>query len=163
VLRPKTGLYDPAFEHDSCGVAFVARLDGAQLNETVTQALRALENLEHRGAAGADADTGDGAGILVQVPDAFLRGVVPFELPEAGRYGVAVCFLPQESGRRAELERLLEQTVKAEGQRVLGWRDVPVRRNEAGSHARAFAPVIRQLFVAAADELADRFALERRL
>src|SRR5947199_8304209 len=105
------GLYDPAYEHDSCGVAFVARLDGAATHEAVSQALRALENLEHRGAAGADADTGDGAGILVQLPDAFLRAALPFELPLAGRYGGAVCFLPQESKRPAQLERLLADTV----------------------------------------------------
>ena len=93
----KQGLYDPAFEHDACGVAFVARLDGVRSHEPVAQALRALEHLEHRGAAGADAETGDGAGILVQLPDAFLRASVGFELPPPGRYGVAVCFLPQEA------------------------------------------------------------------
>ena len=96
----KQGLYDPAFEHDACGVAFVARLDGRRCHETVDRALQALANLEHRGAEGADAETGDGAGILVQLPDAFLRGVVPFELPPPGRYGVAVCFLPQRAERR---------------------------------------------------------------
>jgi len=132
-------------------------------HETIERALRALENLEHRGAAGADADTGDGAGILVQVPDAFLRASVPFELPAAGRYGIAVCFLPQQAARRQELERLFEDTVEAEGQTVLGWRDVPVRRTEAGSQARLFAPVIRQLFIGASDELDDLMAFERKL
>ncbi len=158
----RQGLYDPAFEHDACGVAFVARLDGVRSHEAIERALRALENLEHRGAAGADADTGDGAGILVQMPDAFFRGVVSFELPASGRYGVAVCFLPQDRARRLELEALLEQTVAAEGQTTLGWRDVPVRRAEAGSQARLFAPVIRQLFVGAADSL-DDLAFERKL
>src|SRR6476620_3853490 len=117
----KQGLYDPAFEHDACGVAFVARLDAQPTHEAVTRALTALENLEHRGAAGADADTGDGAGILVQMPDAFLRGVAGLSLPPRGAYGVAVCFLPQKASRRREFERLLEETVEAEGQRVLGW------------------------------------------
>jgi glutamate synthase domain-containing protein 2/glutamate synthase domain-containing protein 1/glutamate synthase domain-containing protein 3 len=143
------GLYDPAFEHDACGVAFVARLDGAASHETIDRALAALANLEHRGAEGADAATGDGAGILVQLPDAFLRAVVPFEVPAPGRYGVAVCFLPQEQSRRSELERLLERTAEAEGHVVLGWRDVPVVADAAGTEARSVAPVIRQLFVGA--------------
>src|SRR5215831_14560649 len=107
-MRPH-GLYEPASEHDSCGVAFVARLDGSGTHETIDRALAALANLEHRGAEGADAGTGDGAGILMQLPDEFLRGVVPFELPAQGRYGVCVCFLPQDPGRRGELEELLEQ------------------------------------------------------
>ena len=157
----KQGLYDPIYEHDACGVAFVARLDGRRSHETVDRALRALENLEHRGAAGADADTGDGAGILLQLPDAFLRASVTFELPAAGRYGVGFCLLPSEPGRRQELERVLEDIVLAEGQTALGWRDVPVRRNEAGSHARVFAPVMRQLFVGTG--LEDRLAFERKL
>ena len=139
----KQGLYDPAFEHDSCGVAFVARLDGERSHETIDRALRALENLEHRGASGADAETGDGAGILMQLPDAFLRATAGFELPPPGQYGVAVCFLPQEAARRAELEVLLEQTVAAEGQAVLGWRDIPVDTRKAGAHAALFAPVMR--------------------
>src|SRR4029077_20921635 len=96
------GLYDPAYEHDSCGVAFVARLDGVPTHLAVTRALTALENLEHRGAAGADADTGDGAGILVQTPDAFLRATAELRLPPPGTYGVAVCFLPQKASRRLE-------------------------------------------------------------
>src|SRR6188472_2739295 len=98
------GLYDPAYEHDACGVAFVARLDGAPAHETLQRALKALANLEHRGAAGADASTGDGAGILVQLPDAFFRAVLQADLPPAGRYGIAVCFLPHERARRAGLE-----------------------------------------------------------
>ncbi|MFL5953373.1 MAG: glutamate synthase large subunit, partial [Gaiellaceae bacterium] len=155
-----TGLYDPSFEHDACGVAFVARLDGAPTHEAVRRALVALSNLEHRGAAGADADTGDGAGILVQLPDSFLRAVAGFELPE--RYGVAVCFLPQRASRRVELEELLEATVLAEGQTVLGWRDVPTDSEHVGSQARLFAPVIRQLFVGASPEL-DADAFERKL
>src|ERR671926_743453 len=101
----RRGLYDPAFEHDSCGVAFVARLDGTRSHETIVRALTALENLEHRGAAGADADTGDGAGILVQLPDAFVRATAEVRLPARGAYGVAVCFLPQRTSRRLELEQ----------------------------------------------------------
>jgi glutamate synthase domain-containing protein 2/glutamate synthase domain-containing protein 1/glutamate synthase domain-containing protein 3 len=154
------GLYDPAFEHDACGVGFVARLDGTRSHETVRRALAALANMEHRGAAGADPGTGDGAGILVQLPDAFFRAVAGFRLPE--RYGVAVCFLPQKASRRLELEELLERTVAAEGQTVLGWRDVPVDPRHTGEQAGIFAPVIRQLFVGAADGL-DELAFERKL
>src|SRR5690348_9554977 len=118
------GLYDPAFEHDACGVAFVVRPDGRKTHEAVRRALQALVNLEHRGAAGADAATGDGAGILLQIPDRFFREELDVELPPPGAYGVGTCFLPREGGER--LERLLEETVRAEGQRVLAWRDVPV-------------------------------------
>src|SRR5581483_9559935 len=157
------GLYDPRFEHDSCGVGFVARLDGARSHETVMRALRVLANMEHRGAAGADADTGDGAGILVQVPDAFFRSTAGLELPPPGRYGVATCFLPRLAARRRELEQLLEDTVSAEGYGVLGWRDVPVRANAAGRQAQLHAPRIRQLFVAAADGVDEPMALERGL
>lgn len=155
------GLYDPAFEHDSCGVGFVARLDGTRSHETVDRALTALENMEHRGAEGADADTGDGAGILVQIPDAFFRAVLPFELPEPGAYGVAVCFLPRDDARRAATEASLEETVAAEGADVLGWRDVPVDARHSGSHAAVFAPVIRQLFIGSRGERGLDF--ERRL
>src|SRR5690242_16830196 len=148
------GLYDPAYEHDACGVAFVARLDGTKSHETVRRAITALENLEHRGAAGADPDTGDGAGILLQMPDALFRGVVGPELPPAGRYGVAVCFFPREDEpERARFEWLLEETVAAEGQRVVCWRDVPVDRGHVGVTASQFEPCIRQLVVAAAPGL----------
>jgi len=157
------GLYDPAREHDACGVGFVARLDGARSHETIAYALAALANMEHRGAAGADADTGDGAGLLVQLPDAFLRSAVDFDLPKPGRYGVGVCFLPQLADRRRELERLLEEAVAAEGQALLGWRDVPVRAHEAGSVAQLHAPAIRQLYVGASADVRDVLALERKL
>jgi glutamate synthase domain-containing protein 2/glutamate synthase domain-containing protein 1/glutamate synthase domain-containing protein 3 len=156
-----TGLYDPAYEHDACGVAFVARLDGTASHETVARALTAVANLEHRGAAGADALTGDGAGIIVRLPDVFFRAVVP-GLPPLGSYGVAVCFLPRDERRRGELERLLETTVDEEGQRVVAWRDVPVDPAHVGETAGAVAPRIRQLFVAAAPGL-DQDAFERKL
>src|SRR5438067_5445787 len=162
-MRP-SGLYDPAFEHDACGVAFVARLDGTRSHETIVRALTALANLEHRGAEGADAATGDGAGILLQLPDAFFRASLPFDLPAAGRYGVAVCFLPSNASRRAELERLLEETVAAEGHIVLGWRDVPIVPAAAGEQARLVAPAIRQLFVGAPESFAgDALDLDRKL
>src|SRR2546423_3485683 len=124
------GLYDPRFEHDACGVGMVARLDNRPTHEVVTRALTALENLEHRGASGADPCTGDGAGILMQMPDELLRAQVGWELPAPGRYGVLMCFLPTDDAARGRLEGLLERTVEAEGQKVLGWRDVPVRPEE---------------------------------
>ena len=159
------GLYDPSYEHDACGVAMVARLSGDPCHETVQRAVVALENLEHRGAAGADPNTGDGAGMLLQLPDELLRAVIGSDLPPPGRYGVAVCFLPQEEERRAELEALLTSTVEAEGQTVVGWRDVPVDKDYVGITANYFAPYIKQLVVAAAtpDCLEDQDAFERRL
>ncbi|MFI5010547.1 MAG: glutamate synthase subunit alpha, partial [Solirubrobacterales bacterium] len=141
------GLYDPRFEHDACGVGMVARLDNLPTHEVIVKAIRALENLEHRGASGADPTTGDGAGILMQMPDELLRAVVPFELPPAGSYGVLMCFLPTDDAVRGRLEQTLERTVLAEGQRVLGWRDVPVHPEHCGRTAGACRPVIRQLFV----------------
>ena len=158
------GLYDPRYEHDACGVGVVARLDNRPTNEVVRLAIDALANLEHRGAAGADPETGDGAGILIQMPDAFLREVVGFELPAAGGYGVAMCFLPKADEPRAELEAMLERIVAAEGQRVLGWRDVPTDDRHVGPTARASQPVIRQLFIGAGPvQAADQDAFERKL
>ena len=163
--RPsKTGLYDPAFEHDSCGVALVARLSGEPSRETVVKALTALSNLEHRGAHGADADTGDGAGILVQVPDAFFRSIFGDRLPPAGAYGVGTCFLPQAGEARRALEQLVERTVAAEGQVLIGWRDVPIEPAHVGRAALSVVPHIRQLVVAASPELSgDQDAFERKL
>ncbi len=157
------GLYDPSFEHDACGVGMVARLDNRPTHEVIAKAITALENLEHRGASGADPHTGDGAGILMQMPDELLRAVVDFELPPLGEYGVLMCFLPrEEDAARARLEALLERTVAAEGQRVLGWREVPVCPEHTGEVAGACRPVVRQLFVGAA-ERSDQDSFERKL
>ena len=103
------GLYDPRFEHDACGVGMVARLDNRPTHEVITRAITALENLEHRGASGADPCTGDGAGILMQMPDELLRSAVDFELPPLGSYGVLMCFLPTDPAARQRLEALLER------------------------------------------------------
>src|SRR5689334_14535323 len=160
----RIGLYDPTYEHDAGGVAMVAKLDGEASHETVRRAIIALENLEHRGAAGADPNTGDGAGMLLQLPDEFLRSVLDEDLPPPGAYGVCMCFLPREPERRAELERLLNDTVEAEGQRVIGWRDVPVDKDYVGITANLYAPYVKQLVVAANGELAtDQDAFERKL
>jgi glutamate synthase domain-containing protein 2/glutamate synthase domain-containing protein 1/glutamate synthase domain-containing protein 3 len=158
------GLYDPRFEHDACGVGMVARLDNRPTHEVISRAITALENLEHRGASGADPCTGDGAGILMQMPDELFRAVVDFELPAAGAYGVLMCFLPPDPAVRKRLEELLERTVVAEGQRLLGWRDVPVRPEHTGEVAGACRPEIRQLFVGAGGaEESDQDAFERKL
>jgi len=158
------GLYDPRFEHDACGVGMVARLDNRPTHQVIKRALTALENLEHRGAAGADPRTGDGAGILLQMPDEFLRAVVDFELPQPGCYGVLTCFLPTNEALRTKLADLLELNVRVEGQRVLGWRDVPVEDRHVGEIANRSRPAMRQLFVGAGPEYEhDQDAFERKL
>ncbi len=141
----------------------VAKLWGEANHAVVEKALRALENLEHRGAEGADPNTGDGSGILLQIPDAFLREAGGVDLPPAGRYGVGVCYLPQDDARRHELEALIDATILAEGQRLLGWREVPIDDHHVGDTAKRAAPVIRQVIIGAADELADQEAFERKL
>jgi glutamate synthase domain-containing protein 2/glutamate synthase domain-containing protein 1/glutamate synthase domain-containing protein 3 len=159
-----SGLYDPNNEHDACGVALVAKLWGEATHAVIEKGLEALGNLEHRGAAGADPNTGDGAGILLQIPDAFFRGAVAgVELPPPGRYAVGVMFLPTEHERRAQLEQMIEKTVEAEGQRVIWWRDVPTDDRYAGDTARASQPYIRQVLIAAGDGVADADAFERKL
>jgi len=157
------GLYDPANEHDGCGIALVAKLWGEASHAVVEKALDALENLEHRGAEGADPNTGDGAGILLQIPDTFFRAVSGVELPPPGRYGVAVCYLPSDPERRHVLEHLIEEKVEEEGQRAIWWRDVPVDERHVGQTARISAPVIRQLLIEASDELDGQDAFERKL
>ncbi len=160
-----TGLYDPANEHDGCGIALVAKLWGEASHAVVEKALDALENLEHRGAEGADPNTGDGAGILLQIPDAFLRAAVAgIDLPQPGRYGVGVCYLPTDPEGRAALEQLIEETIAEEGQRTITWRDVPVDERHVGETARLAAPVIRQVLIEASEDLAsDQDAFERKL
>src|SRR5436309_9102100 len=144
------GLYDPANEHDGCGIALVAKLWGEASHAVVEKGLAALENLEHRGAEGADPNTGDGAGILIQIPDAFFRAALAgVDLPPPGRYGVGVCFLPADDERRCVLEHLIEETVTAEGQHVISWRDVPVDDGHVAETARMSPPLIRQVVVEA--------------
>ncbi|MGN6380262.1 MAG: glutamate synthase large subunit [Gaiellales bacterium] len=145
------GLYDPRFEHDACGLGALVRLDGRAAHELVEQALEALSNLEHRGATGADAGTGDGAGILTQLPDRFLRRVfrqhMGHDLPPPGAYAAGLVFLPADSALRLRCEELCVRICAEEGHRALGWRDVPVRPDRIGDLARASQPVVRQLFV----------------
>ncbi|MEU6060210.1 glutamate synthase large subunit [Streptomyces sp. NPDC047097] len=141
------GMYDPRNEKDACGVGFVATLTGVASHELVEQALTVLRNLEHRGATGAEADSGDGAGILFQVPDAFLRETAGFELPEAGSYAVGIAFLPAAADDNAAAVSRIEAIAAEEGLTVLGWREVPVAPELLGATARATMPVFRQLFV----------------
>ncbi|WP_349270476.1 glutamate synthase [Mycolicibacterium parafortuitum] len=154
----RQGLYDPAFEHDSCGVAMVADMHGRRSRDIVEKAITALLNLEHRGAQGAEPNTGDGAGILLQVPDAFFREVCDFELPEAGSYATGIAFLPQSSKDAATACESVEKIAEAEGLQVLGWRDVPTDDSSLGALARDAMPTFRQIFLGGASGM----DLERR-
>ena len=155
-----SGLYDPRFEHDSCGVSFVAHMRGEASNELVRIGLSALTNLEHRGATGAEADTGDGAGILIQIPDRLLRESVDFELPPAGSYAVGIAFLPADEGHRDKAQDMIETIVVDSGLTLLGWRQLPIRPDCLGKTARAAMPAFRQLFVASPSG-ASGIALDR--
>jgi glutamate synthase (NADPH/NADH) large chain len=141
------GLYDPRFEHDACGVSFVADIKGRASHDIVMRGLGALCNMEHRGATGAEADTGDGAGVLLQIPDRFLRGVVNFELPVVGSYVVGMAFLPSDISVAAKAQNAIEAIAREEGLTVLGWRDVPTDPTTLGAGARAVMPTFRQLFL----------------
>ncbi|MUL40780.1 glutamate synthase large subunit [Streptomonospora sp. PA3] len=142
------GLYDSAYEHDACGVGFVADLSGRRGHEIVEKALTVLRNLDHRGAAGADPEDGDGAGIITQVPDALYREVCGFELPDAGRYATGIAFLPAEEAERSAAVAAIEAVAAEESLHVLGWREVPVDPNFCGPAAREAMPHFAQLFVA---------------
>jgi len=160
------GLYDPAQEHDACGVAFLVDVPGRASHDLVEQGLTALRNMEHRGASGQEPDSGDGAGILVRVPDAFYRAVAPAPLPEAGRYAVGTAFLPTSPRAAVDAQLALERIAAEEGLAVLCWRDLPVDPQGAGvgRTARSVMPLFRQVFLGCSDgcaELSDA-ALERR-
>ena len=150
-LPPKDGLYDPQFEHDACGVGFVAHLKGAKSHSIVEQGIQILKNLVHRGACGCDPETGDGAGILIQLPHEFLAREMGGNLPVPGQYGVGMVFLPRDHTERARCEKTLEDAVLSEGQKLIGWRDVPVDNSAVGYVARESEPVIRQIFIARND------------
>ncbi|MEX0620128.1 MAG: glutamate synthase central domain-containing protein, partial [Solirubrobacterales bacterium] len=162
--RTRSGLYDSNLEHDACGVAMVARLDNEARHEVVSQGLLALENLEHRGAAGADASTGDGAGILIQMPDLFFRETAGCELPPAGSYGVGMCFLPRDPDACQRLKEAIASITEDEGQSVLCWRDVPIDSAHVGETADRSRPHVAQIFVGASGALdGDQDAFERKL
>jgi len=160
------GLYDPRHEHDACGLGFIAHIKGQKSREIVTQGLQILKNLTHRGATGADPLQGDGAGVLIQLPHAFFVGEcerLEIELPEVGEYGVGMTFLPRDPGARAACEHEIERAVLAEGQELLGWRDVPVDNRGLGQGVKASEPVIRQVFVGRGLSTPDVDAFERKL
>ena len=145
------GLYDPSFEHDACGMGFIAHLRGERSHAVIGNALRLLSNLDHRSAVGSDAGSSDGSGILLQLPHAFLRAATAksgIGLPSAGNYGVGMFFLPRGEELRNVVERQVEAIVRADGCRVLGWRDVPVNSRQIGASAARTCPSIRQLFLA---------------
>ena len=162
-LPPKQGLYDPANEHDACGVGFVAHIKGEKSHKIVQHGLTILERLHHRGAVGADPRAGDGAGLLLQMPDAFFRKSVSFELPAEGEYAVGMVFLPQADASREAAEKTIEELVAAEGQTLLGWRDVPVDNSGLGYSVLPTEPVIRQVFIQRGSNCADQNAFERKL
>ena len=143
----KIGLYDPANEHDACGVGFVCNLDGRASHAIVEQGLTLLRNMEHRGASGADAGTGDGAGILIQIPDGFLREILPFSLPRSGRYGVGMAFLSTEANACMHMRNMVEQKAIGLGWQFLGWREVPVQEGAVGDSARLCRPSVWQFCV----------------
>jgi glutamate synthase (ferredoxin) len=165
-LPKKQGLYDPWFEHDACGVGFVVDIKGRQSNQILKQAIQLLKNLDHRGAAGSEANTGDGAGVLMQIPHAFLREACKksrIELPGPGEYGCGLVFLPRDRIKRRRLEERFEKIVQSEGQIVLGWRTVPVDNASLGETARSSEPTIRQVLVGRGPATADAMAFERKL
>jgi glutamate synthase (NADPH/NADH) large chain len=157
-LPEPQGLYQPAFEHDACGVSFVVDMHGRKSHAMIERGLTALCNLEHRGASGSEVNTGDGAGILVQMPDRFLRAVAGFDLPEVGSYAAGMAFLPTDADEQAQAVRGVEKLVEDEGLTLLGWRDVPFDDSMIGASAKAVEPAFRQLFIGGADGL----DLERR-
>jgi len=163
---PPQGLYDPRHEHEACGIGYVAHLKGVRSHDIVTQSLVVLANLDHRGARGAEPDTGDGAGILMQVPDRLLREEMAaqgVDLPDAGRYAVGAVFLPQPDQHRRWCEEAFERIVAEEGQSVLGWRDVPTDNASLGNWARAHEPAMRQVFIGRGPGLQGGMGFERKL
>src|ERR1700722_12700825 len=165
-LPQKQGLYDPRNEHDSCGVGFVADIKGRKSHAIVRQGLSILVNLDHRGAVGADPLVGDGAGCMIQVPDALLRDwarKAAVDLPAPGHYAVAMCFLPQDEAARKFAVKGLEHFVKVEGQKLLGWRDVPTDTTGLGKAVIERMPVIRMAIVGRSAKLADQDAFERKI
>lgn len=165
-LPAKQGLYDPRFEHDACGIGFVVNIKGERSSQVVRQGLTVLLNLDHRGARGAESNTGDGAGILLQIPHGFFKkscvkqGVT---LPEPGTYAVGMVFMPQEPSVRAECEKLMAKYIHEEGQTLLGWRTVPTDDSSLGESAKACKPCIRQVFIGRNPEISEDLAFERKL
>ncbi|MFQ5801809.1 MAG: glutamate synthase large subunit [Candidatus Methylomirabilales bacterium] len=162
----KQGLYDPRFEHDACGIGFVVNVKGAKSNEIVRQALTVLENLTHRGARGAEPNTGDGAGILLQTPHAFFQKACSeagIHLPAFGEYGVGMVFLPPDPSQRRNCEKRFEEIIAEEGQHLLGWRTVPTNNASLGHTALSCEPFVRQVFIGCDPKIQDELTFERKL
>jgi glutamate synthase (NADPH) large chain len=165
-LPKKQGLYDPAYEHDACGIGAVVNINGQRTNKIVTQALTVLENLDHRGARGNEENTGDGAGLLIQLPDKFFRGqskVNGFSLPKAGEYGVGMIYFCHDEKKRAILKKIVEDEVVALGQKVLGWRTSPINGEGLGEAARISMPFVEQIFIGKSEDITDELDFERKL
>ena len=164
-LPPAQGLYHPAHEHDACGIGFVASISGHKSHDIIRKGIQILLNLAHRGACGCDPETGDGAGVLIQIPHKFFAREcekLGFSLPKPGVYGVGMTFLPVEKHQRLQCEGILERIVREEGLTLLGWRDTPVYASAIGRVARASQPYIQQIFVKCAPGM-DQDAFERKL
>ena len=165
-IPKKQGLYDPQFEHDACGVGFVANIKGKKSHDIIQQALTILTNLDHRGAVGCEPNTGDGAGILLQMPDLFLRKAcapLGIRLPEPGEYGVAMLFTSPKATERNSARHILERIISDEGVQIIGWRDVPTDNSSLGETAKAGEPMVRQLFLQPIDSSLDEDAFNRKL
>ena len=163
---PKQGLYDPWFEHDACGVGFVVDVKGRKSNKILQQAIEILKNLDHRGASGSEVNTGDGAGVLIQMPHGFFRDVCKkarITLPAPGEYGSGLVFLPRDRVKRRRLEERFMQIVQSEGQTVLGWRTVPTDNSSLGETAKSSEPFMRQIFIGRGPATTDELAFERKL
>jgi len=163
---PKQGLYDPQHEHDACGVGFLVNIKGKKSNQIIRQAIDILVNLNHRGACGCEKNTGDGAGILLQMPHSFLKEVCrdsKISLPPANEYGVGMVFLPADKAERAACEKVFATIVKEEGQKLLGWRTVPTDNSSLGETAKASEPLVRQVFIGRNAKITDDMAFERKL
>ncbi|ABO51309.1 glutamate synthase (NADH) large subunit [Desulforamulus reducens MI-1] len=165
-IPPKQGLYDPNFEHDACGIGFVANIKGKKTNDILHKALTILINLDHRGGQGAETNTGDGAGILMQIPHGFFGkecDKLGIHLPPAGQYGVGMLFLTNEPSALKNCQQKLEQIIREEGQSLLGWREVPVDNTMIGESAKSAQPYILQVFIGANPEIKDNLSFERKL
>src|SRR5690348_10577475 len=160
------GLYDPRHEHDACGVGFIAHIKGKKSHQIIKDALQILLNLDHRGAVGSETNTGDGAGILIQIPHKFFAkscGRSEINLPAPGEYGAGMVFLPRDAAERANAEKLFEKIVTEEGQTFLGWKDVPTDNSLLGETAKAAEPVMRYVFIGRDPKLKTNLAFERKL
>ena len=165
-LPPRQGLYDPRNEHDACGVGFIANVTGQQSHEIIRQGLKILENLTHRGAVGADPCAGDGAGMLIQIPDTFLRETcasLDIDLPPGGDYGVGMIFLPRQADTLTACVKITNNIIENEGQKLLGWRDVPTNNSSVGQSVKDVEPAIRQVFIGRGEDCEAGDAFERKL